>query len=173
MRTLIYKRTHPGDPDAHGHFGIHDCMGQVRSWNFDSVIGVGGIGAEPSSHGLDGKINWIGIGARKHERPGARGPLVTFSHFVLYEDKGRELVIMAPTLARRLYGQNVRALLHDLSAREEEEMRGILALATDAPPSSKVRGKGIFRHGLHTRETGCKCRECSARSLVRHASGRC
>ena len=42
MRTLIYKRTHPGDPDEKGRFGICDCMGRVRAWDFEAVIGVGG-----------------------------------------------------------------------------------------------------------------------------------
>jgi hypothetical protein len=42
MNTLVYKRTHTGDPDESGIFGIHDCMGQVRGWNFGAVIGVGG-----------------------------------------------------------------------------------------------------------------------------------
>ena len=65
VRTLVYKRTHPGDPNKRGHFGNEDCMGRVRSWDFDAVIGVGGIGSESSSHGLDYKINWVGIGARK------------------------------------------------------------------------------------------------------------
>jgi hypothetical protein len=44
MRTLVYKRTHNGDPDAEGRFGIHDCMGQVRSYGYEAVIGVGGVG---------------------------------------------------------------------------------------------------------------------------------
>ena len=44
MRTLIYKRTHLGDPDLFGTFGINDCMGEVRARQFDAVIGVGGIG---------------------------------------------------------------------------------------------------------------------------------
>ena len=31
MRTLIYKRTHSGDPDpTSGRFGVRDCMGKVR-----------------------------------------------------------------------------------------------------------------------------------------------
>jgi hypothetical protein len=38
MRTLIYKRTHTGDPDASGCFGIFDCMGRVRALDFDAVI---------------------------------------------------------------------------------------------------------------------------------------
>ena len=39
MRTLIYKRTHPGDPGPEGQFGIHGCMGQVRTWGFEAVVG--------------------------------------------------------------------------------------------------------------------------------------
>ena len=59
MRTLIYKRTHHGDPDVSGQFGIHGCMGRVRAWDFEAVIGVGGVGPEPRSEGLDCKVNWI------------------------------------------------------------------------------------------------------------------
>lgn len=88
MRTLIYKRTHPGDPDAEGRFGIQDCMGRVRTWGFDAVIGVGGIGAEPESHGLARKVNWIGIGPHKRVETGKRGPVVTFDHFLLFESDG-------------------------------------------------------------------------------------
>jgi hypothetical protein len=43
MRTFIYKRTHQGDPDNQGWFGIQDCMGSLRRRDFDAVIGVGGI----------------------------------------------------------------------------------------------------------------------------------
>jgi hypothetical protein len=41
--VLIYKRTHPRDPDVDGRFGCEDCMGAVRSRSYDAVIGVGGI----------------------------------------------------------------------------------------------------------------------------------
>ena len=67
MRTLIYKRTHPGDPDRAGRFGIHDCMGRIRRWSFEAVIGVGGVGAGPELHGLAAKVNWIGIGPHKSD----------------------------------------------------------------------------------------------------------
>jgi hypothetical protein len=66
MRTLIYKRTHNGDPDPEtGTFGNADCMGRVRGWNFDAVIGVGGIGREPELEGIAGKVTWVGIGPHK------------------------------------------------------------------------------------------------------------
>jgi hypothetical protein len=59
-----------GDPDPEtGQFGIHDCMGRVRTWDFEAVIGVGGLSAKPRS--LAGKVNWIGIGRRRGDRPSA------------------------------------------------------------------------------------------------------
>lgn len=49
MRILAYKRTHTGDPDANGVFGVNDCMGRVRSLEFDAVIGVGGLVRSPAA----------------------------------------------------------------------------------------------------------------------------
>jgi hypothetical protein len=58
MRTLIYKRTHTGDPDPEtGVFGNNDCMGEVRCWDFDAVIGIGGIGEEPRRYGHSRQTN--------------------------------------------------------------------------------------------------------------------
>jgi hypothetical protein len=88
MQVLIYKRTHPGDPNADGVFGCEDCMGAVRKRQFDAVIGVGGIGPEAQSHGLDRRLNWVGAGAHPSSIPvGLRGPLVTFNRFLLLEVK--------------------------------------------------------------------------------------
>lgn len=140
MRTLIYKRTHHGDPGPEGWFGIFDCMGPVRAWGFEAVIGVGGIGAEPKSHELNGKVNWIGIGAHKRPckgaAPGKHGPDVTFDHFLFYGSNGPRLAAVAPTLAERIYSRNVRVLMNDLNAEEQREVEGILALAKHAPRSS-------------------------------------
>jgi hypothetical protein len=99
MRTFIYKRTHKGDPDKNGCFGIWDCMGKDRGFHFDAVIGVGGIGAEPKAVGIDRKVNWIGIGSQKKRDSQKRGPLVTFEQFVLFEEKGVDLRAVAPRLA--------------------------------------------------------------------------
>ena len=41
MRILTYKRTHKGDPDNRGVFGINDCMGAIRNRKFDAVVGIG------------------------------------------------------------------------------------------------------------------------------------
>ena len=135
MRTLIYKRTHPGDPDRRGRFGIEDCMGQVRTWRFDAVIGVGGIGAEPRYHGLDGKVNCIGIGPHR-AGSARRGPVLTFDHFWLRESKGPSFSKLAPRLAARLYSRNVRVVRDRLDDEERREVDRVLALAKDAAPSS-------------------------------------
>ena len=137
MRILIYKRTHKGDPDKTGRFGIHDCMGEIRSIEFDAVIGIGGIGSEPKSEGIDGKVNWIGIGSRKEQLDDRRGPLVWFDHFVLFEDKGPDFQTIAPTLARRMYSKNIRLLLN-FTEIEQVEVGRLLEIAQTAPPSTKA-----------------------------------
>ena len=147
MRTLIYKRTHTGDPDRNGWFGIYDCMGRVRTWDFDAVIGVGGLGAEPISHGIDGRITWIGIGPHKISAVGGRGPLVTFDHFVLFDARGPSFIRKAPHLSRRLYANNIRVLLRDLDDREHREVASILKLANSAKRSHSQPAR--VRHGKH------------------------
>jgi hypothetical protein len=87
MRALIYKRTHSGDPDPEtGVFGNHDSMGTARTWSFDAVIGVGGIGREAQSEGIARKLTWVGIGPHKTGEPSR--PLVTFDHFLYYGEEG-------------------------------------------------------------------------------------
>lgn len=134
MRVLIYKRTHNGDPDRFGRFGINDCMGSVRARQFDAVIGVGGIGAEPRSVGIAGKVNWIGIGPRRH--PGIRGPIISFDCFKDFGTDGPDLVAIAPMLADRIYGRNVRSMMHTVIHRRDEVTR-ILELAKSSPASLK------------------------------------
>ena len=73
MRTLIYKRTHSGDPDPEtGVFGSHNCMKSVRGHCFNAVIGIGGIGKERRRRGIDGKLTWIGIDAQSFMTPTVR-----------------------------------------------------------------------------------------------------
>jgi hypothetical protein len=145
MRTLVYKRTHSGDPDAFGQFGIRDCMGSVRARNYDAVIGVGGTGDEPRSFGIAEKVNWIGIGP--HKSPGSsRGPLVTFDHFLLFGDKGPALVDLAPSLAAHIYGKNVRSIM-TFTEQEQREVDGILGLARNAPQSEGAGRSESSRKG--------------------------
>lgn len=126
MRILTYKRTHIGDPDATGRFGVNSCMGRVRDYAFDAVIGVGGIGAEPRNEGIAEKINWVGIGPSRHAAPGKRANEITFQHFLYLEEEGPNLTTMAPNLAKRLYKQGARFLLNGYSEKELAEALGII-----------------------------------------------
>lgn len=142
MRTLIYKRTHKGDPDETGCFGIRDCMGQVRNIDFDAVIGVGGIGSEARSAGISGKINWIGLKAHKEPIVGGRGPLVGFEHFLLFDDKGQDFRTIAPNLSQHIYSRNVRFLVN-FNNQEQLEIDRLLEMAEAAPPSTVPPRLGV------------------------------
>jgi hypothetical protein len=147
MRTFVYKRTHKGDPDSQGRFGIEDCMGRLRRCDFDAVIGIGGICTWARDRGISRKVNWIGIGPRKKTLPRRRGPLVTFDHFVLLEEKGADFQEIAPTLAARLYLPKAARFLFsdDFNENEKAEVSRILSLAEAAPPSTG-RHNGRRRH---------------------------
>lgn len=141
MRILIYKRTHTGDPNKNGRFGINNCMGRVRSFNYEAVIGVGGIGQEPKQNKIDRRINWVGIGPIKTPNSST----IEFKEFILLEHEGPLLEEIAPTLAKRVFERNARFILHDYNASEKQEINKILSWAkthtpkiyTTSPPSSK------------------------------------
>jgi hypothetical protein len=145
QKTLIYKRTHIGDPDKAGRFGIHDCMGKVRSRNFNAVIGIGGIGNEARSAGIDGKVTWIGIGSRKEPLIEGRGPLVKFDHFVLFDKNGPNFETLAPILAEHIYSKNVR-VLSTFTKVEQTEISSLLRLAKNAAPSTGVSFRKITHY---------------------------
>ncbi|MBD9417512.1 hypothetical protein IB234_23350 [Pseudomonas sp. PDM16] len=128
MQILTYKRTHTGDPDSAGRFGINDCMGRVRGWSFDAVIGVGGYGPEqPRSYGIEGRINWVGLNPTRVPHPQGYGQIVTFESFVLFEEKEPFLYELAPLLARRMHEKRARVLLKSYSAAEKAEAETLLA----------------------------------------------
>jgi hypothetical protein len=151
MKTLVYKRTHIGDPDEKGCFGIEDCMGRVRAYDFDSVIGVGGKSSQPRSQGIAEKLNWIGLGARKKTANNRKAPVVIFKHFILYEDKGELIEDIAPALAKRLLSRNARVLMNFTQA-EQKEINKILDMAKDAPRSVPVNRLPDIRNN-----GGCGC----------------
>jgi len=135
MATLIYKRTHNGDPDPDlGVFGCHDCMGQMRGWIYNAVIGVGGIGQEPIDEGIARRLTWIGIGP--HRTGDLRKPTVTFDHFWYKGPQGPMLETVAPGLAKRMYAGKVRLIKDSaLAPPERAEIEKILRLARRSPPS--------------------------------------
>jgi|SRR5580658_4065125 hypothetical protein len=168
MQVLIYKRTHPGDPNADGVFGCEDCMGAVRKRQFDAVIGVGGIGPEAQSHGLDRRLNWVGAGAHPSSIPvGLRGPLVTFDRFLLLEDQGPELQSIAPALARHMYTTHRRVVMSDRLGRNlQREIQKILSLAVRARKRATSRFARPQKRACHPRPCA-PTRGCSAGGAIR------
>ncbi len=152
MRILTYKRTHVGDPDQEGRFGIYNCMGNIRDYKYDAVIGVGGVGAEPRCFGIDRKINWVGINPTRSPSSRNGGVEVTFEHFLLLEDRGPLLEELAPVLAKRLFKGGARLLLSDYSIDERSEAEKILGWAKK---QSRQHSAGISLPGD---ATGCKSR---------------
>jgi hypothetical protein len=161
MRILIYKRTHPGDPNLDGEFGINDCMGQIREFNFDAVIGVGGKSAEPQQYGISHKINWVGIGKvpNKNRLSHNRAKSFTFTYFLLLENQGPELQVFAPQLAKRLYSKNARFVFQDFTVEEKKEAENILEWSKNQNSISNSEYKSIFKDTQCSNKNyhNCKC----------------
>ena len=134
MRILIYKRTHVGDPDSRGRFGNEGCMGRVRGYSFDAVIGVGGISGQPRRQGLSGKINWVGRNPRlSRNSVDPRGPLASFGavDFRLFEHQGPSIWTCAPLLARRVFRNNARFVFRSLTGAEQREAEQLIKRILD------------------------------------------
>ena len=153
MRILTYKRTHPGDPNSQGTFGVNDCMGQIRDLSYDAVIGIGGIGSEPRRHNIDGKITWVGIGPSKTQGEWPAS-LVTFERFLLFDAGGPSLATLAPCLAKRMYVGKVRYLVAGYSPEEHADAQKIVHWVFDATQGVQVTVAKVFR-GVKVR---CICR---------------
>jgi len=113
-------------------------MGAVRGRALDAVVGVGGIGREARSHNIHGKIDWVGLGPKKHAALGYRGPILTFAQIREFDGKGPLLRDFAPRIAARMYDGNPRMVM-SFSAEEWAELEGILKLADGAPSSHRQR----------------------------------
>ena len=177
MRTLIYKRTHNGDPNPEtGLFGNNDCEGQNRAWDFDAVIGIGGISAEPRRHGIAGKLTWIGIGPQKlFDNRDSRGPQVRFRHFWYLGEHGPLLEKKYQALATHMYETHRRHIIHAPSSAGrpdlDRDVEAILRLARASPPSSGPADREL-------RTSSDKCRApvgravCSTRRRPSKSRGR-
>ena len=166
MRALIYKRTHDNDPDPRsgifGSSGGKGCMGQVRRYEYDAVIGVGGISAWPRREGIAGRVTWIGIGPHRYGDP--QFPKVGFDHFKHYGKNGEFLQDVAPKQFKRIYIKKVRLIMSsNLKEDELAEADAILDRARNAPPS----GKGSS--AANPRSNGCppKSGDCPPRSKTK------
>lgn len=132
--VLIYKRTHKGDPCKKGIFGINNCMGSVRGWKYNAVIGIGGKRPWKMDKDIAYKINWIGITPYKHQTN-----VITFEHFCLYEEDGVLLEEIAPKLHNYMYSQPTSPQRFvkstSLSKDIREEINSILKMAENCERS--------------------------------------
>lgn len=117
MKVLLYKRTHTGDPNSAGIFGCYNCMGRVRSWKYDAVIGLGSLTPWKNSIGIAGKVTWIGVHPTRFMGP-YKDPQVQFERFILLNEKGPLFSVVAPTLAKRI--RMVRAMMTYSEAEYKE-----------------------------------------------------
>ncbi len=126
MRILTYKRTHTGDPDNQGVFGINDCMGTVRNRKFDAVVGIGSKSPWGNSKEITGKVTWVGVGPLRIKSAFHRGDLVAFEKFVLLDGNGPDFESLAPNLAKRFYKGNARSIINSYNKIEKEEIENLI-----------------------------------------------
>jgi hypothetical protein len=161
MKVLIYKRTHKGDPDKRGIFGNQDCMGRIRSWNYDAVIGIGGNSPWKEDTEIRRKINWIGLEPKKIPSKRKRGNYVVFSHFELYEEKGGNIMDKFPNLFEYMYGSRKRFdMSSNLSKDVFEEVEQILESIKNSPPSEEYEVENIDNLESEISFHFTKCSSC-------------
>src|SRR5438105_13078156 len=109
MDTLVYKMTHKGDPDPEfGFWGVEDCMGQIRGYDFDAVIAIGGRSWWADQTGRTGEIVWIGLNPQVMAVKGKRGPLIRFAHFRYFREGDLMLRTIAPNLSKAMHRRRFR-----------------------------------------------------------------
>jgi len=99
-KVLVYKMTHEGDPnDENQIWGETNCMGHVRSYGFEIVIGIGGHGDLPKKQGIAGRVIWIGHKPKQIYSMWSH-PVIHFETMNYFGSKGPLLSKIAPNLAR-------------------------------------------------------------------------
>lgn len=133
MATLVYKMTHSGDPDTDlGCWGVSDCMGRVRGYDFEAVIGIGGRSWWTNETNRAGELIWIGI-APQQIPGGKRGPKLAFTHFRHFQNGEMMLSEVSPKLDKAM--RKRRFMLYGFDQGQEREIKTILKLAMKAEPS--------------------------------------
>jgi hypothetical protein len=132
--------THISDPDSDlGCWGVEDCMGQVRGYAFDAVIGIGGRSWWTNQTSRAGEIVWIGIGPQKTTVRGKRGLEVRFAHFRYFREGELMLSTKAPKLETAM--RNCRFRLYGFSQAQEREIGQIRKLAKKYGPSAHLNSQ--------------------------------
>jgi hypothetical protein len=155
VRILTYKRTHTDDPNGGGIFGVNNCMGQVRDYAYDAVIGIGGISSAPTRAGIDRKLTWVGVSPTRYPGPWNH-TLVRFEKFLLLDQLGPPLETLAPALARRMYDGGVRFILDGYSSMEYREAKAIVEWAI----RRVQRGAGVSTKAAQ-RRARCESKRCA------------
>jgi hypothetical protein len=138
MVTLVYKMTHVGDPHPRlGCWGVYNCMGKIRCYEFDAVIGIGGRSWRKNQTNRAGEIIWIGRGAHRTRGSDKHSPEVRFERFRYFEDGAKKLGEVAPQLAEAM--RNRRFMIHEFGEEEKIEIEKILRLAARAKTSASLR----------------------------------
>jgi hypothetical protein len=165
MKIFVYVMTHLGDPDEHGCWGCENCMGQKRSWDYQAVIGVGGVSAKVC--GFGGKLKWIGIGPHKTpvQVKGKLRHIVTFDHFRDFGIKGREVHEMAPKLAAKI--RNAPRGFMTLTRGEQADAEKLLELAKKEPPSLARAKRGGAYDQIHPKDLCSRSPKVQLRSHQR------
>ena len=155
LRTLVYKRTHRGDPDDSGVFGVNDCMGGVRGWDFDAVIGVGGSHPDRGHECIARKVNWVGIGPHEVGAT-ARGPCLGFDFFCRFDEAGPLLEARAPELFGYMFEEkHVRVLLSQNHPQKiQADVQSLLTWAVTNKCLSKPQPLPEVKRGYRAR---CGC----------------
>jgi len=132
-RVLVYKRNHTGDPDSTGTFGCGDCMGKIRGYQYDAVIGIGVSQPWPGFEGIADRITWVGVGPRRVGTHKARGaPLIRFETWRVFDSSGKDFKRFAPQLAAYFYKKHRRYFFSDgLSDDIQQDIARILGLAAE------------------------------------------
>ena len=130
MKILVYKRTHDNDPDNKGQFGVNDCMGRIRNYDYDAVIGIGAKYTDPGSEGLSLKINWIGVKPLRTNSFNNGNPIVCFERFKHFHDKGDYIPNKYPHLYEYMYqvgvGKRYKILNSDIKKEVYDEAISII-----------------------------------------------
>lgn len=161
MKILIYKRTHKGDPDERGIFGINDCMGRIRDYDYDAVIGIGGKAPWNDDQDIKYKVNWVGLEPKWINAEGKRADCVVFSHFELYEEKGMDIEENFPNLFRYMYDTQKRfEISSELPGDVLEEVQQILKFVEKSKPSKEysIEKIELDNNDELSRSAKCKCR---------------
>ena len=139
---------------------VAELLSQSTAFDSDAALDEE---ADRLAETIDGRVTWIGIGPHKTTAKDPRGPLVTFDHFVLFDERGPLLHEHAPRLARHMYEGRVRVLFNP-SPEEAKEIAGLLRLARKAPPSSGGNAK------LTGRTIPCRCGKKHSPSCPNHST---